>query len=328
MLTLPPSLPPLPPSPFLSLSLSLPLPPPSLSLPPPLFLSPSLPLSLPPSPSSSLTPASIRSLSASFVLFIYRSNRKICVGADWVLGITFLFHARMHSCRQTSDGEQDRVTAGPPFGLPGPLHLLPRSLLQGAPTAKHFQTSFRSKSPPQTSRAAFIRSRPPLHRFVVSSSATAFWRQHTHTCTHPRAKQVHASTHAPTHPHQITTRTHLHTNLTHMPTYTCLPWMQRAFLRSYYQKQIEELFRLLDEDDDGWLCRVEMRDGLERLAVPVGSLCAGVCARTRARLRHKGSGAARAGKTKRVLGVRALERHTGRCTQSAPTHVEIERRFT
>ena len=80
--------------------------------------------------------------------------------------------------------------------------------------------------------------------------------------------------------------------------------MQRAFLPTHYQRQIEELFRLLDEDDDGWLRRVEMRDGLERLAVPVGSLRACVCARTRARLRHKGSGEARAGKTKRghVLG--------------------------
>ena len=33
--------------------------------------------------------------------------------------------------------------------------------------------------------------------------------------------------------------------------------------------QIEELFRLLDDDDDGALGRAEMRDGLERLSIPV-----------------------------------------------------------
>ena len=109
--------------------------------------------------------------------------------------------------------------------------------------------------------------------------------------------------------------------------------MQRAFLPTHYQRQIEELFRLLDEDDDGWLRRVEMRDGLERLAVPVGSLCACVCARTRARLRRKGSGAARAARpSASIYSARVLQKDTlADCTQSAqsaPTHARIERRFT
>ncbi len=47
-------------------------------------------------------------------------------------------------------------------------------------------------------------------------------------------------------------------------------------------RQIDELFRLLDDDDDGSLGRAEMQAGFERLAVPV---C--VCARARARARAR-----------------------------------------
>ena len=105
------------------------------------------------------------------------------------------------------------------------------------------------------------------------------------------------------------------TKHTTAPTYTrahactCYAWIQRAFLLTHYKGQIEELFHLLDEDDDGWLRRVEMRDGLERLAVPVGSVCVCVPVHTRARLRRKGSGAARRDQAWAATR-RACARHT------------------
>ena len=160
----------------------------------------------------------------------------------------------MDLCRQTFDGEQDRVTAGPPLGLPGPLYLLPRPLPQGV-------LSHKACSP--TRRAKYFQN-----------------QAHDRTYLHTRA---HAC--------------------------TCYAWIQRAFLLTHYKGQIEELFRLLDEDDDGWLRRVEMRDGLERLAVPVGSVCVCVPVHTRARLRRKGSGAARRDQAWAATR-RACARHT------------------